>query len=350
MRRPDTRDAARLLARALAAPGGPLPRPVRNGAFAALANRLARSPIPECRAVAAALAAAIEAGDDAAALALASTAGRRPDLRAEKIVSREYRYLWICNPKAASRSIVAALRAADPGATLIRNRTLEAVLAAHPEARDYFRFAFLRHPVDRTRSCWADKHRLALSDRDARRWFIAPWLRRQSGHGLRRVLPLAGDPVRVRRLRRPALALAAPPAARRRGPPAGVPRALRASRRRLARSSATASACRTAPCRGSTRARRAAGRRPPMPARRPSCGGATRRISGSAATAGTGTESGHEDGRRAMRERRARSGFGAGHRRRRLCRQPRRAGAPRGRLPGGRARRPVDRAARRRAR
>ena len=177
MRGPDTRDAARLLARALAAPGGRrlLPRPVRNRAFAAMADRLARSPGAECRAVAAALAAAIDAGDDAAALALLSTAGRRPDLRAEKIVSRKYRYLWICNPKAASRSIIATLRAADPGATLIRKRTLEAVLAAHPEARDYFRFAFLRHPVDRTRSCWADKHTLARTDRDARRWFIDPW-------------------------------------------------------------------------------------------------------------------------------------------------------------------------------
>ena len=183
MRGLDARDAARLLARALAAPGGPLPRPVRNGAFAALANRLARSPVPECRAVAAALVAAIEAGDDAAALALVSTAGRRPDLRAEKIVSRKYRYLWICNPKAASRSIVAALRAADPGARLIRNRTLEEVLAAHPEARDYFRFAFLRDPVERARSFWADKHTLARTDRDNRRWFIDPWYGLSAGMG-----------------------------------------------------------------------------------------------------------------------------------------------------------------------
>ena len=77
MRRPDTRDAARLLARVLGVPGGRrlLPGPVRNGAFAALVNRLARSSVPECRAVAEALAAAIEARDDAAALALASGRG-----------------------------------------------------------------------------------------------------------------------------------------------------------------------------------------------------------------------------------------------------------------------------------
>ena len=177
MRRTDTRHAARLLARAFAAFGGGrlLPLPVRKRAFAALANRLARSPVPECRAVAAALDAAIDAGDAAAALALLATAGQRPDLRAEKIVSQRHRYLWICNPKAASRSLIAALRAADPGARLIRNRTLEEVLAAHPEARDYFRFAFVRHPADRTRSSWADKHTLARSERAARRWFIDPW-------------------------------------------------------------------------------------------------------------------------------------------------------------------------------
>ena len=177
MRRTDTRHAARLLARAFAAFGGGrlLPLPVRKRAFAALANRLARSPVPECRAVAAAIDAAIDAGDAAAALALLATAGQRPDLRAEKIVSQPHRYLWICNPKAASRSLIAALRAADPGARLIRNRTLEEVLAAHPEARDYFRFAFVRHPADRTRSSWADKHTLARSERAARRWFIDPW-------------------------------------------------------------------------------------------------------------------------------------------------------------------------------
>ena len=237
MRRPDTRDAARLLGRALAAPAGRrlLPHRVRNGAFAVLANRLARSPEAERRAVAAALAAAMDAGDDAAALALASTAGRRPDLRAEKIVSRKYRYLWICNPKAASRSIVATLRAADPGAQLIRNRTLEAVLAAHPEARDYFRFAFLRDPVERALSFWADKHTLARTDRDNRRWFIDPWYGLSTGMGFEAFCrwletPFGSDAFADRHWLSPA-----PPAARRRRAPAGVPRTLRASRRRLAR-------------------------------------------------------------------------------------------------------------------
>ena len=115
------------------------------------------------------------AGDHAAALGLAANAGRRPDLGAEKIVSHRYRFVWICTPKAASRSIIAALRAADPGALLIEGRSLDRVLARHPEARGYFRFAFLRDPRARILSFWADKHGLARRDRDNRRWFIEPW-------------------------------------------------------------------------------------------------------------------------------------------------------------------------------
>ena len=143
-----------------------------------LSRRLAASPTPEHAAAAAALAEAVDAADYRAALALPRTAGRRADLGAEKILSRRHRFLWLCVPKVASRSIIAALRAADPGARLIRRRSLDEILARHPEARGYFRFAFLRHPVERARSCHADKHALARTDAAARRWFVEPY------HGL----------------------------------------------------------------------------------------------------------------------------------------------------------------------
>ena len=189
---PDPHDAARQLGRilGLARRCGLLPARATRGIGAAvrnrtldrvlerLARRLADSPTPEHRDVAAALAAAIGVQDYATALALVTTAGRRTDLRAEKMVSRRYRFLWLCNPKVASRSIIAALRTADPGAELFRGRTLDEVLARRPEARGYFTFAFIRHPLDRTRSCHADKHALALRDRKAARWFNEPW------HGL----------------------------------------------------------------------------------------------------------------------------------------------------------------------
>ena len=174
-------DGARRLAlacAALARIGAMPPACVRHRAFARRAARLAASPVPEHRQIAAALEAALAAGDPDAALALVSTVGRRADRRAEKIVSHRYRFLWICNPKAASRSIIRALRAADPDAELIRKRTLDEILDRRPALRAYFSFAFVRHPMGRTRSFHADKHGLALHDRRARRWFIEPW------HGL----------------------------------------------------------------------------------------------------------------------------------------------------------------------
>ena len=184
-------EAAGVLARALAVTGAgrllsrrdaaarPVGATFGAGVLQPLVRRLATSPVPERRAIAPMLDAAITAHDWAAALALLSTAGRRPDLGAEKILSRRFRFLWICNPKVASRSMIAALRRADPEALLIRGRTLGEVLAGHPEARDYFRFAFVRRPCCRVRSFLADKHTLAERDRRARRHFITPW------HGLR---------------------------------------------------------------------------------------------------------------------------------------------------------------------
>ena len=109
------------------------------------------------RTAAAEIAAALSAGARGTALSIARTAARVPDLRAEKIVSRRYRFVWLANPKAASRSLIRALAAADPEAVLLRETTLAEVYAAFPEARGYFSFAFVRHPVARALSCHADK-------------------------------------------------------------------------------------------------------------------------------------------------------------------------------------------------
>ena len=105
------------------------------------------------------IAAALSTGARHSALAMARTAARVPDLRAEKIVSRRYRFVWLANPKAASRSLIRALAASDPGAVLVRETTLAEVYAAFPEARGYFSFAFVRDPVGRALSCHGDKAR-----------------------------------------------------------------------------------------------------------------------------------------------------------------------------------------------
>ena len=89
---------------------------------------------------------------------MARTVARTPDIRAEKIISRKHRYLWVCNPKVGSRSIIAALCSGDPDAEIIKNKSVSEIYALYPEVRDYFSFAFIRHPFDRALSLYSEIH------------------------------------------------------------------------------------------------------------------------------------------------------------------------------------------------
>ncbi len=132
-----------------------------------LARRLSDSSTREHRQVACRLVGALRRNDEQEALAIGESARQQPDLRAEKIVSHRYRFMWICNPKVASRSMMRALLTLDPEAVLIRHMTTEEALSAYPEARRYFSFAFVRDPRERARSFVADK----LVDHPANEWF-----------------------------------------------------------------------------------------------------------------------------------------------------------------------------------
>lgn len=101
---------------------------------------------------------AVVRGSFPAALSMLRTAARRPDLGAEKIVSARYRYLWLCNPKAASRSIMTALRSADQDAETIRGKSIAEVYAMHPQAKEYYSFAFVRNPFSRALSSYWEMH------------------------------------------------------------------------------------------------------------------------------------------------------------------------------------------------
>ena len=111
----------------------------------------------EHRQVSRQLASAIGCGDEQAASAIARNARQQSDTRAEKIVSQRYKFVWMCNPKVASRSMVRALLTADPEAILVRQKTTEDLFSAFPETRQFFRFAFVRDPYDRARSFFDDK-------------------------------------------------------------------------------------------------------------------------------------------------------------------------------------------------
>lgn len=94
---------------------------------------------------------AASSGDVRALARLARFLRTRQDLAHEKLVSKTHRFVWICNPKAASRATKATLRAMDP-TTLILHESAARVIAAHPESAAYFTFAFVRHPYERALS------------------------------------------------------------------------------------------------------------------------------------------------------------------------------------------------------
>lgn len=81
----------------------------------------------------------------------------RKDVRAEKIVSDKYGFIWVCNPKVASRSLIESLQRSDPTATLIKGKTLSGVLGEDLSRRNYFKFGFVRNPFARVFSAYEDK-------------------------------------------------------------------------------------------------------------------------------------------------------------------------------------------------
>ena len=81
---------------------------------------------------------------------------RPPDLNAEKVVFREYRCLWRCNPKVASQSTISALLGVDPNVEIIQGQRISDVYAMYPEVRDYYSFAFIQHPFGRALSFYRE--------------------------------------------------------------------------------------------------------------------------------------------------------------------------------------------------
>lgn len=105
------------------------------------------------REVAAALARA--AFDDAKRMA--RTMSGSSDLQAEKVVSHKHRFVWLCNPKVASRSIKTTLLDADPAAE-VHEASMSDLYARRPEVRSYYSFAFVRHPFTRALSFHSELH------------------------------------------------------------------------------------------------------------------------------------------------------------------------------------------------
>ena len=81
---------------------------------------------------------------------------RPPDF-GETVVSRRLRCVWIRIPKTASQSTLMAMLASDPDCAVFKMNYAE-VYELRPEAREWFTFAFVRHPFERALSCWSEIH------------------------------------------------------------------------------------------------------------------------------------------------------------------------------------------------
>ncbi len=88
------------------------------------------------------------------AFRMVCTVARHADVRALKIVSRRYRYVWLSNPKVATQSIKSALCSVTPDAEVFRGMSIGEVFAVRPDARRYYSFAFVRHPYTRALSSY----------------------------------------------------------------------------------------------------------------------------------------------------------------------------------------------------
>ena len=78
-------------------------------------------------------------------------------VKSERVISHKYKFFYVVSPKVASRSIIQALLKIDPDCLVLAHETTESLLDVHPEVLDYYRFAFVRNPIDRVVSCFREK-------------------------------------------------------------------------------------------------------------------------------------------------------------------------------------------------
>ena len=81
----------------------------------------------------------------------------KSDLSVEKIYSENGKYLYIANPKVATRSVIDYLEKFDSGNIAYKNLALDNLFKLQPSILSYYKFSFVRNPWARVYSCWVDK-------------------------------------------------------------------------------------------------------------------------------------------------------------------------------------------------
>lgn len=79
------------------------------------------------------------------------------DIFAEKLISNSQGYLYIANPKVATRSIIEYLKKFDGENISVQHASLQKILSVNECYADFYWFSFVRNPWARTYSCWLDK-------------------------------------------------------------------------------------------------------------------------------------------------------------------------------------------------
>ena len=100
-----------------------------------------------------------------------------PDLRTPKLVSHQYRFVWVQVPGVASASILASITEADPLVESTED-SMDELYSSRPELHDYFSFAFIEHPRTRILPCYNDKIAGAATNEFKRETYVWPY------HGL----------------------------------------------------------------------------------------------------------------------------------------------------------------------
>jgi len=81
----------------------------------------------------------------------------KSDVSVEKIYSEQGKYLYIANPKVATRSVIDYLEEFDRANISCTHLSLADFIKEDPKFCSYYQFSFVRNPWARTYSCWVDK-------------------------------------------------------------------------------------------------------------------------------------------------------------------------------------------------
>jgi len=79
------------------------------------------------------------------------------DAAVEKIYSEKHHYLYVANPKVATRSLINYFESHDAASMVFNHQAITRFLAEQPAIQHYFRFSFVRNPWAKVYSSWLDK-------------------------------------------------------------------------------------------------------------------------------------------------------------------------------------------------